>query len=79
MKRNFNKYVLYVDSTQTTKNFDSLNTLKKYVSDMLSVSKRQIKFDESKLDKGENSNVLVYSKFGYLIKSIGFVYKAYWD
>ena len=37
MKSKFNKYILYVDSTRQTVNFDSLDEVNEYVCDMTGV------------------------------------------
>lgn len=78
MEKNFNKFVLYIDSTQKTINFDSLSKLNEYVCNLTGVSQKQVKIDELKLSLGENTDVCVYSKLGQPIRTIGFAYRTYW-
>ena len=77
MKSKFNKYILYVDSTRQTVNFDSLDEVNEYVCDMTGVSQNQVVIIDNIEEKG-HSNVLVKDKFGDKMKVVGFVYGSRW-
>lgn len=77
MKSKFNKYILYVDSTRQTVNFDSLDEVNEYVCDMTGVSQNQVVIIDNIEEKG-HSNVLVKDKFGDEMRVVGFVYGSRW-
>ena len=77
MKSKFNKYILYVDSTRQTVNFDSLDEVNEYVCDMTGVSQNQVVIIDNIEEKG-HSNVLVKDKFGNTMGVVGFVYGSRW-
>lgn len=77
MKSKFNKYILYVDSTRQTVNFDSLDEVNEYVCDMTGVSQNQVVIVDNIEEKG-HSNVSIKDKFGNQIKVVGFVYGSRW-
>lgn len=77
MKSKFNKYILYVDSTRQTVNFDSLDEVNEYVCDMTGVSQDQVVIVDDIEEKG-HSNVSVNDKFGDQMRVVGFVYGSRW-
>ena len=77
MKSKFNSYTFYVDSTQQTINFDSLDEVNEYVCDMTGVSQNQVVIIDNIEEKG-HSNVLVNDKFGDEMRVVGFVYGSRW-
>ena len=77
MKSKFNKYILYVDSTRQTVNFDSLDEVNEYVCDMTGVSQNQVVIVDDVEEKG-HSNVSIKDKFGNLMGVVGFVYGSRW-
>ena len=77
MKSKFNKYILYVDSTRQTVNFDSLDEVNEYVCDMTGVSQNQVVIIDNIEEKG-HSNVSIKDKFGNQMGVVGFVYGSRW-
>ena len=77
MKSKFNKYILYVDSTSQTVNFDSLDEVNEYVCDMTGVSQNQVVIIDNIEEKG-HSNVSIKDKFGNQMRVVGFVYGSRW-
>ena len=73
MKSKFNSYILYVDSTQQTINFDSLDEVNEYVCDMTGVSQNQVVIVDDVEEKG-HSNVSIKNKFGDQMRVVGVVY-----
>ena len=73
MKSKFNSYTFYVDLTQQTINFDSLDEVNEYVCDITGVSQNQVVIVDDIEEKGY-SNVLVKDKFGNQMGVVGFVY-----
>ena len=73
MKSKFNSYTFYVDSTQQTINFDSLDEVNEYVCDMTGVSQNQVVIVDDVEEKG-HSNVSIKDKFGDQKRVVGFVY-----
>lgn len=77
MKSKFNKYILYVDSTRQTVNFDSLDEVNEYVCDMTGVSQNQVVIVDNIEERG-HSNVLIKDKVGDEMRVVGFVYGSRW-
>lgn len=77
MNNKFNKYVLYVDSTAQTVNFDSLDEVNEYVCDMTGVSQNQVVIVDD-VEEKSYSNVVVKDKFGNQMRVVGFVYGSIW-
>ena len=77
MKSKFNSYTFYVDLTQQTINFDSLDEVNEYVCDITGVSQNQVVIVDDVEEKG-HSNVAVKDKFGDLMGVVGFVYGSRW-
>lgn len=69
----FNTYTLYLDSDHSTRNFDNINDIKKYVAVLMSVDESKVELQKD-IDINGHSNISVKDKFGNLIRVIGFVY-----
>ena len=73
MKSKFNSYTFYVDSTQQTINFDSLDEVNEYVCDITGVSQNRVVIVDNVEEIG-HSNIAVKDKFGDEMRVVGFVY-----
>lgn len=73
----FNRYTLYLDSDHSTRNFDSIEEIKKYVAELMGVDESKIELEKD-INVNGHSNISVKDKFNNLIRVVGFVYGSIW-
>ena len=61
MKSKFNSYTFYVDSTQQTINFDSLDEVNEYVCDMTGVSQNQVVIVDDVITSGKTVKEVIHA------------------
>lgn len=73
----FNRYTLYLDSDRSTRNFDSIEEIKKYVAELMGVDESKVELEKD-VNVNRHSNISVKDKFNNLIRVVGFVYGSVW-
>lgn len=73
----FNRYTLYLDSGHSTRNFDSIEEIKKYVAELMGVNESKVELEKD-VNVNRHSNISVKDKFNNLIRVVGFVYGSVW-
>lgn len=73
----FNRYTLYLDSDHSTRSFDSIEEIKKYVAELMGVDESKIELEKD-INVNGHSNISVKDKFNNLIRVVGFVYGSIW-
>lgn len=73
----FNRYTLYLDSDRSTRNFDSIEEIKKYVAELMGVDESKVELEKD-VNVNGHSNISIKDKFNNLIRVVGFVYGSVW-